>query len=189
MRKNYFFGVVLITIGGLFLLDNLGVADFGDIVHDFWPLILVIWGLSILMRRKETTTFTETTTIPTIDTELIHESNVFGDTYVNVSSQNFKGGSISTTIGDCDVDLSKVSIAEGEHILRIHSVFGDSRITVPKDAAVSISASATAGSLILFSQRKEGFTPNLQTSTPNYETSSRRLKIIVSKVFGDIRVS
>jgi predicted membrane protein len=40
-----FWGLVLILLGVLFLLDQMGRADFGDIVSRWWPLILVAIGL------------------------------------------------------------------------------------------------------------------------------------------------
>jgi len=50
--RNLIWGVILVTIGLLILLDNLGVADFGEILHDYWPLILILWGVGILMKRN-----------------------------------------------------------------------------------------------------------------------------------------
>jgi predicted membrane protein len=40
-----FWGLVLILLGVLFLLDQMGRADFGDIVSRWWPLILVAIGV------------------------------------------------------------------------------------------------------------------------------------------------
>src|SRR5258706_4854130 len=54
--RNLYWGFILIVIGILLLLDNLGVADFGDMIHDYWPLILVFWGLGILLRRRSVST-------------------------------------------------------------------------------------------------------------------------------------
>jgi len=49
LQKNLsgriFWGLVLILLGVLFLLDQMGRADFGDLVSGWWPLILVAAGL------------------------------------------------------------------------------------------------------------------------------------------------
>jgi len=45
-RDNLFGGLLLILLGGLFLLDNLDVADFGDVFVNWWPLIIVALGIS-----------------------------------------------------------------------------------------------------------------------------------------------
>jgi len=40
-----FWGLVLILLGVLFLLDQMGRADFGDLIGRWWPLILVAAGV------------------------------------------------------------------------------------------------------------------------------------------------
>ena len=40
-----FWGLVLILLGVLFLLDQMGRVDFGDLISQWWPLILVAAGL------------------------------------------------------------------------------------------------------------------------------------------------
>ncbi|MBI5216326.1 MAG: cell wall-active antibiotics response protein [Ignavibacteriae bacterium] len=188
-----FGGVILILIGGLFLLDNLGVADFGEVISTFWPLILIVWGFTVLRNRRkpkpETCDLPRTDIHQTLGGELIHESNVFGDIFLSITSQVFKGGSINGTFGDIELDLSKTTFAEGEHFLRIHGVFGDCTIITPKDSAVTVSASSTAGDLYVFGQKKSGFSPSIDAVSPSYANSTSRLKIMVSITFGDIKVS
>jgi hypothetical protein len=50
---NVFWGVLLVVLGGLFLLENLGVVCFslGELWR-FWPLLLVFWGVSALVKDK-----------------------------------------------------------------------------------------------------------------------------------------
>src|SRR5260370_34744109 len=43
--------IILIGIGGLFLLDNIGLFDFRW-VHQFWPAILIVIGVWMWMRRQ-----------------------------------------------------------------------------------------------------------------------------------------
>ena len=52
-RGSLFWGVLLVAIGALFLLDNLRLLDFGDIIHDFWPLILIAIGLKMIWNAKQ----------------------------------------------------------------------------------------------------------------------------------------
>jgi predicted membrane protein len=186
--RNLTAGFIFIVLGFLLLLDNLEIADFGYMIGHYWPLLLIIWGLSIIMRNKGRSTPSDTIHGQGSESELLHESNVFGNISLNISSKNFKGGSLSTVFGDCNLDLSQSTIADGEHILRIHSVFGNSLILLPKDAAVSVSAGAVFGELNLFGQHKGGFSSDIQTSTPDYASVPNRLKIIVSKVFGDVKI-
>lgn len=41
-------GTLMIGFGVIFLLSNLDVADFGDIMRRHWPLIIVVVGLTKL---------------------------------------------------------------------------------------------------------------------------------------------
>jgi len=48
-QGRIFWGMFIIFIGVLFLLDRLGELDFGDLISRYWPFILIIIGLSILI--------------------------------------------------------------------------------------------------------------------------------------------
>ncbi len=187
--RNYFWGSILVIIGILLLLDHLDVLEFRDVIHNYWPLILIFWGLSILIRKKTFGPTTEPDTSQHIDYDLMHQSSVFGDVHTSITSQNFKGGSVSTIFGNSMLDLSKSSFEAGEHILRVSGVFGDTSIILPKDAAVSISASTVFGSLTILGQKKSGISNDIQITSPNYSSSPNRLKVSVGKVFGNVRVN
>ena len=45
--------IALIIVGGLFLLSNLGwIPQLGPLLHQWWPLILIIIGVVMLVRRS-----------------------------------------------------------------------------------------------------------------------------------------
>lgn len=47
--RNIFWGIILIIIGVLFILQNLNVVDFEWVrLWRLWPVLLVLWGVSIL---------------------------------------------------------------------------------------------------------------------------------------------
>ncbi|NIK53053.1 LiaF transmembrane domain-containing protein [Xanthomonas arboricola] len=50
----------LITLGTLFLLDNLGLAriDLGNLVLTWWPALLIAAGVRQLLRYRERATAT-----------------------------------------------------------------------------------------------------------------------------------
>ena len=187
--RNIFWGIVLVAFGILFLLDNLDVVDFQHAVRTYWPVLLVLWGINILMRKKEygaSSAFSDVS--QTAEGELFHRSNVFGDTHINVTSQNFKGGSVSAVFGDCVIDMTNAGVAEGEHWLRVNGVFGNMRIVLPKDAPVAVTAHTVAGSVRIKDQKKSGVSTGMRFSSPDYEPSSRKMKVHATQVFGDITV-
>ncbi len=46
--------IVLITVGAIFLLNNLGIAHLSirEIAGTWWPVLLIVAGLSMLVRRR-----------------------------------------------------------------------------------------------------------------------------------------
>lgn len=51
-RGNFFPGILLILFGLFFLIDrNWYPLDLGDIIRNYWPLILILVGLGMLFRR------------------------------------------------------------------------------------------------------------------------------------------
>jgi predicted membrane protein len=123
-----------------------------------------------------------------VDEDLFHQSNVFGDVDIRITSQNFKGGSVSAVFGDCEVDLTGSTIADGEHWLKMNGVFGNARIVVPPDLPVAVLASTVFGDVKVRDERKSGFSPSLTYKSPDYDASHRKLSISVSQVFGSVRV-
>ena len=48
--SGFWWGIILIIIGGLFLAENLDLISIDVAVRDYWPVLLVIWGLWVLTR-------------------------------------------------------------------------------------------------------------------------------------------
>ena len=187
--RNFYWGIILVIFGGLLLLQNLDVADMGDLIRTYWPLLLILWGISVLTRReKRTQTAPAGDASPPLERELLHESHIFENINIKITSSSFKGGSISTIFGNCDIDLSGVSVAEGDHILRLHSVFGDSFVRLPRGCAASIHSSSVLGNANILGQNRGGLAADLRITTPNFGTASHRLNISVSKIFGNITI-
>lgn len=40
-----FFGILIVTVGALLLLDNLDVLDAGEIIGDWWPVVAILGGV------------------------------------------------------------------------------------------------------------------------------------------------
>ena len=53
-RSRLWSGLILITLGVLFLLDRLGYIRFGEFVETWWPVALIVFGLWCLLvgRRR-----------------------------------------------------------------------------------------------------------------------------------------
>ena len=191
-----FWGGILIVFGILFLLDNFYILDFGDFISSYWPLILVAIGIKILLDHREQRS-EEDNSEPeesvnihgsASQTDGISESNVFGDIYLNIDSENFRGGSVSNVFGDIKLDFSKAKLKEGKTKVFISGVFGDVTVIAPKDVSLKTHNSSVAGDISVRGTKKEGLFPKLNLTEDNYETSSTKLFISVSIVFGSINI-
>lgn len=52
MKGKYFLGIILILIGGGFLLDQFNIIVFGDIFSLYWPSLLILLGLLGFLDRR-----------------------------------------------------------------------------------------------------------------------------------------
>lgn len=46
-------GIVLVVVGAVFLLQNLFDVDIFDHIWQFWPVALIVWGLVLINRYKK----------------------------------------------------------------------------------------------------------------------------------------
>jgi predicted membrane protein len=51
-QGRIFWGLLLIVLGVLFLLDRMHRLDFGDLVGTYWPVIFILLGISILLSNN-----------------------------------------------------------------------------------------------------------------------------------------
>jgi predicted membrane protein len=51
-QGRIFWGILLIGLGVLFLLDQMDKLDFGDLVGRYWPVIFILIGISILLSNN-----------------------------------------------------------------------------------------------------------------------------------------
>jgi predicted membrane protein len=52
-HSNIFLGLILIALGVIFLLSTFDVYDFGNLIADWWPVILIVIGLKKLASPGE----------------------------------------------------------------------------------------------------------------------------------------
>lgn len=190
MNGRTWIGIILILLGSLFLLEHTGVWDFGEVFRQYWPILLILWGVWMLVRRgkegKERPFAGPITQSASPD--LLDESNTFGDIVLRTTSKRFQGGSVRGVFGDIRLDASEAELAEGEHTLAVNGVFGDVRITLPKSTPTAIHSSTVFGHVEVFDTRQEGISPAVNLESPDYAAATRKLRVHVSQVFGDVEV-
>ena len=197
VSRGMWWGLILIALGLIILLNNLGIIDIGDLIRTYWPVLVIVWGLRLLMRRSDSPwekggAFASNKVIGdsvgASGEDRLSCANTFGDVNVRVTSQVFKGGDVSTVFGDIELDMTATALAEGEHLLRLSGVFGDQTVILPRDTAFAVDCTTVFGDVQCGDDRRTGISPRLNYESPGFAAAPKRLRVKASQVFGDIRV-
>ena len=180
-RANIVFGLILVAVGGIFLLHNLGfhyfeqfwnlwplalialglAKSFGgradertfgwvmmflgvvflarytfgfDIrMRHWWPMILVIIGVSIIMRAIQGP---KPPRAVLDGSSTVSERALIGGINRKNSSQSFQGGELTAVMGGCEIDLREARMAGPEAVIDCFTMWGAIVLQIPPDWAV-----------------------------------------------------
>ncbi|MFZ4521801.1 MAG: LiaF transmembrane domain-containing protein [Bacteroidales bacterium] len=140
-------GTILILIGGIFILPR--IFDFSfNVMHVFWPVILIAVGILILTKRMPRRgwrpTFNQLNN-QNLDEGYIHEENIFSGGKQRVMHQVFRGGHINCVFGGSEVDLTQAILADGVSELEINTIFGGVTLIVPADWRIQLKMTSIMG--------------------------------------------
>ena len=138
-------GIILIGIGSVFMLEDLGILEWRNIWQLFWPVIIIIVGISLILRRNHHRAGIGEKKNVDNDLDYIDEYNFFGGREIIVSSQEFKGGKITSMFGGSTVDLRSSDLAMGTHKLDVFAMFGGTSLIVPPDWTIKVEVFALLG--------------------------------------------
>jgi len=148
-------GSLFALVGFLWILDNLAVFEisFGR----FWPLLLMLIGLTIIWKsliRPSPGGPVGSTANPGIglsteqrvwpadsatgDSEEVKGVAVLGGFKRVLNSENFRGGSVFVFLGGCELDLRDASISSSPAVIDIFAVWGGVELKVPEDWIVEL---------------------------------------------------
>ncbi len=140
----------ILIIIGLILIANSGnkstgiiLIAIGFIAHlpEFWPLILILLGLYIIIRTKGFSKIyspSGSSLEEFTEGEQINDVAVFGGGKKYFQIENFRGGKLTAIFGGSEIDLIDCKLALGEHTLDIFAMFGGSTILIPSDWRVEL---------------------------------------------------
>lgn len=179
IKQHWFGSLILITIGGVFLFEEIYKLKTG-LANMIWPAILIIIGIAILIKMfssknklKHIAKTDKNLSGEVNNEDFIDCSKVFSVANILVKSQNFKGGSASFVFGGGEIDLRQAQLAEGLNILKLECVFGGLKILVPNTWDVSIETSSVFG----------GFNDEREINIDNID-KTKKLLIKAEAVFG-----
>lgn len=187
-----FGGAVLVLIGGVFLLRNLGVLWFNPFAL-IGPGILILLGVSILMRNMYGPDWwggggpggpagpapmgpAYGTRMETTTEDRVNATVFFGGIHRRINSDSFEGGRISATFGGVELDLRDARIKGPNAMLQVDVLLGGVEIRIPDTWLVEVHGSPVLG----------GFDD--RTHKPADVANAPRLIIQGSATFGGVSV-
>ena len=140
-RQSFWSGVILIGIGGFFLLVNFYHMPFST-WQLFLPALIILVGLKMIFgpSRFEKGMFKKPMFNHTLGNEDFFEDiAIFGGGERKVVTPNFKGGRMVAMFGGSKVDLTHCNITPGDRpMIEVVSIFGGSGLLVPSDWNVKV---------------------------------------------------
>ncbi|HKY22913.1 MAG TPA: hypothetical protein VJM31_16990 [Vicinamibacterales bacterium] len=175
ITPNLAYGVCLVILGSALVLDRLRLIEAGQILR-FWPLGLVLLGITLVIQSFQPVVATATTQkrdgfnpghivllamVGLFASQFFHgggtlvradSSNrasilaIMGGYKQVISAQTFRGGEITTVMGEGDLDLRNTSIAlEDTPVVEVFTLMGGAVIRVPEGWNVESRVVSIAG--------------------------------------------
>lgn len=172
-------GVILIIIGGFFLIDDVFLIP-RELRQIGWPLVIIGIGVVILVthsRKKNPPEINSQKNSPGMD--YFDDFVVFGGREVFINSQNFLGGKTTSMFGGTEYDLRQAQLSENGAIIECVCVFGGCGFKVPPDWTIKNEVTAIFGAFT----DKRGATFGQMVSNP-----SKTLIIKGFSAFGGVEI-
>ena len=190
-RKNSFTSYVLIAMGAGFLLFTLFTSFSFALIF----AVLIIYNSYQLFKSTSNKSTLKVTIEPNpLGTQAyVHIEPYFKNKLVG-EYRHFKQGyplediNLQTGFGDVSIDLSDVIIPQGETVILIRGMIGNIYLNVPSDIGMSVQMSLLFGKMNLLTDSKTAFNLTQKYQSVDYKDTSRKIKIVVSLLVGDIEV-
>lgn len=123
--RGRFWGSVWIVIGSWLLLNTLGIVRVG-FWELFWPLVLVLVGLKLVLHTSRQ---------GRASTTAAGEASLFamlGDCKRSTGDAPFSGGQMTAIMGGCRLDLRQATVPAGEEaVIEVFALMGGLELWVP----------------------------------------------------------
>lgn len=129
VKREYSAAIILLAIGGFFIIPDLfPYVNFRDVFR-FWPLLIVLVGVMFFFKRNS---ILSNRHMNFNSQDMIDEVNVFGGGVSQIESTNFKGGKITAVFGGSEINLERCQISQEGAVLELVTIFGGSKLIVPR---------------------------------------------------------
>lgn len=169
-------GGMLVALGGLWFVANMGWFHIDHRV--ITPAIVMMIGALFLVRAIDRQTIPPSSTSdPGELVGTLNEWALFGGIKRNISTQDFRGGSLFAMFGGIEIDLRRAGIASAEAVIDANAVFGGIELHVPPTWTVVIRGQS------IFGGYEDKTLPASDSATPD-----RRLILTGMALFGGVSI-
>ena len=137
------FGIILIMVGGFFMLVNLDIIR-GRVWLYFWPLLIIAAGLWIIFRPRIKPIQVK---VPEIKEKDLDAFTIFSGIKRRFDSQEFRGGKATVLFGGIDLDFTQAALADNKATVELTAIFGGIEVFVPDDWEVIVDSSSIFGAV------------------------------------------
>jgi predicted membrane protein len=138
-------GGVMVFIGGVFLLHNLGYIH-GDLARFFWPVILIGFGVAMLARNLDRQhAWAPGVTSDSTNVNRVNAWAIFSGVRRRIESQDFEGGEALAIFGGIKLDFRQAATKKEEIVIEANALFGGIDIRVPETWQVTMRGSGVFG--------------------------------------------
>ena len=190
-RKRSFTGYILIAVGALFLLFVLFTSFSFALIF----AVLIIYNSYQLFRSSSnkpkidlTTKSNPLETQSYVQIDPYFKNKLLGEYRQIEQNYIIEDINIQTGFGDVQIDLSDTIIPQGETVILIRGLIGNIELNVPSDIGMSVQTSLLCGKINLLKDSKTAFNLTQKYQSTGYKNASRKIKIVVSLLIGDIEV-
>ena len=190
-RKNFVTAYTLITFGTGFLLFALFTSFSFTLIF----ATLMIYNSHQLFRSSSNKPRLLVNIEPTplapqahIQVEPYFKNKVVGEYRHFEKSYALEDINIQAGFGDVLIDLSDTIIPQGETVILIRGMIGNIYLNVPADIGMSVQMSLLCGKINLLKENKTAFNVTQKYQSVDYQNTSRKIKIIITLLIGDIEV-
>lgn len=184
-NTNLFFGLALLFVGLLWLLNNVGAMDFdfGDFIGRAWPVAIIVVGAWMLFGGGSKT---ETDVQKKLADSF---SQGVGDLELAPEHLEPNGLEVKLGAGEIKLDLRSTRLQQGKNVVQIKLGVGDIEVEAPRGVALSVEGRTGAGDLRLLDRKTDGFAARLDIQDEQFAAADTSLRITARSGLGDITVT
>ncbi len=120
----------MVIVAGLWQLTAIDVIETAD-VWDFWPILLVLFGLSLVFSHLRSRPSESSAASVTAFA-------VFGGSEKRTSTSDFKGADLTALFGGVELDLRDAEVADPPAHISANAMFGGVEVIVPRNWNVQV---------------------------------------------------